>query len=98
MLSDELAATREHGLYEAIQVSRPAYLQPRDARRQAPALYVDGIAMAEFEAIRTIPLAEVIEVSFMSGTDATTRYGTGHAGGAILVWTRRGQISSRCGT
>jgi len=97
VLGDELIATREPDLYQAIVVSRPTFLQPRDARRQHPAVYVDGIAMAEFDALRSVPLADVVEVAFMSGPDATTRYGTGHVGGAILVRTTRGLAPGRCG-
>jgi len=93
VLGDELVATREPDLYGAIATCRPTFFQPRDARRQAPALYVDGIAMAEFDAIRSIPLADVVAVEFMSGPDATTRYGMDHVGGAILVWTRRGRTT-----
>jgi hypothetical protein len=53
------------------------------------------IALAEFDALRTIALADVLDVTFLSGPDATTRYGTGHVGGALLVRTRRGGISGR---
>ena len=86
----ELIATRESDLFEAIQVSRPAFLQGHDARRQAPALYVDGIALTELDALHTIALSDVLDVMFLSGPDATTRYGTGHVGGALLIRTRRG--------
>lgn len=91
---EELMATREVDLFEALQVSRPAFLQARDARRQAPALYVDGIALAEFDALHTIALTDVLDVTFLSGPDATTRYGTGHVGGALLIRTKRGGLVS----
>ncbi len=88
---EELMATREYDLYEALVLCRPSFVRPRDAQKQAPALYVDGIAMVEFDAIHAISLPEVLAVEFMSGPDATTRYGTGHVGGALLVWTKRGR-------
>ncbi|HSW29973.1 MAG TPA: hypothetical protein VLH75_10870 [Longimicrobiales bacterium] len=84
-------STREPDLYEALAICRPSFVRPRDAMRQAPALYVDGIATAEFDAIHAISLPEVLAVEFMPGPDATTRYGTGHVGGALLVWTKRGR-------
>lgn len=77
--------------------TRPTFLQGRDARRQEPVLYVDGIAIAEFDALHDIPLADVLDVTFLSGADATTRFGTGHVGGALLVRTRRGLVPGGCG-
>lgn len=94
---EELRATREADLLEAIQVSRPAFLQARDARRQHPAIYVDGIALAEFDALHTIAVSDVLDVTFLSGPDATTRYGTGHVGGALQIRTRRGWVSGGSG-
>jgi len=35
--------------------------------------------------LRGIPAASIGEISFMNPRDATTRFGTGHAGGAIMV-------------
>ncbi|HSW30167.1 MAG TPA: hypothetical protein VLH75_11840 [Longimicrobiales bacterium] len=94
---EELRATREATLYDAIEVSRPTFVHPRSAGREGPVLYVDNIPTAEFDAIHSIPLSDVVEVAFMSGPDATTRYGTGHVGGALLVRTFRGRSGNRCG-
>lgn len=94
VLGEELAATRQSDLFQALCICRPTFVRSRDAARQPPALYVDGIAMAEFDAIYAITVPEVLAVEHMSGPDATTRYGTGHVGGALLVWTRRGRAPS----
>lgn len=97
VVCEELLATREATLYEAIEATRPPFVHPRNASRYGPLLYVDGVPMAEFDAIYSIPLSDVVEVAFMSGPDATTRYGTGHVGGALLVTTFRGRSEDRCG-
>jgi hypothetical protein len=43
------------------------------------------------EALRQIRIQELEEIRFISATDATTRWGTDHAGGAIEVKLRRGK-------
>jgi hypothetical protein len=97
VLCEELRATREATLYDAIEASRPAFVHPRNAGREGPALYVDDVPMAEFDAIYSLSLTDVLEVAFMSGPDATTRYGTGHTGGALLIRTLRSHNGGRCG-
>lgn len=93
VLGEELVATRQADLLKALCICRPTFVRSRDAMRQPPALYLDGIAMADFDAIHDITASEVLAVEYMSGPDATTRYGTGHVGGALLVWTKRGQTN-----
>jgi len=92
VLGDELVATLQPDLYSAIATCRPMFFRPRDPRVWAPVLYVDGLAKRDFDAIRDIPLDHVATVEFMSGADATWRYGTGHPDGAILVWTKVGRV------
>jgi len=98
VFGEELTATLQPDLYEAIATCRPALLQTRDARGRVPALYVDGIRMPQFDFLRDIPLTEVSAVEFMSAPDATTRYGIGHDVGALLVWTKRGRAVGRSGS
>lgn len=88
---ETLMATRQSDLYDAIRSCRPAFFHVRGRWGRVPALYVDGIGMADFNAIHSISLPDVQAVEFMSAPDATTRYGIGHDVGAILVWTKRGR-------
>jgi hypothetical protein len=54
-------------------------------------LYVDGIPSPfGIENLKTISGEHVLEIRHLSPMDATTRYGTGHSAGAILVTTRAG--------
>ena len=39
--------------------------------------------------IESYQLSEIERMEYMSSSDATTRFGTGYAGGAILVYTVR---------
>lgn len=87
---EELMATREPTLHGALWVSRPSFLRPRTAWTPGPTLYVDGVATVDLDALYAIALTDVLEVAFLTGPDATTRFGSNHQGGALLVRTRRG--------
>jgi hypothetical protein len=39
----------------------------------------------DIQSLRSILIEEIAEVRFISASDATTRWGTGHAGGVIQV-------------
>ena len=58
------------------------------ASRQPVQLYVNG-AKSGIPAVslREIPAAAVIDILYLNASDATTRFGTGHDNGAILVRT-----------
>lgn len=83
--------------YDLIQRARPEVLRPRGQTSirsgpELPVVYVDGVRRGSPETLKQIRLTELDEIRFVSGTDATTRYGTGHGGGVIEIKTRHGQI------
>lgn len=94
--SEELRSEPSGTLYEAVQRLRPRWLQnrgvtsARSMRPTPPQVYMDNAPMGTVGAMRGISVADVEQVEFMNANDATTRYGTGHDGGAILVLTRSG--------
>ena len=94
--SAELRQTRSADLIEALWMSRPRFLQPRTAARPDPVVYVDGVRVGEVDALSTVALPDVVEVRFMSGVDATTRFGIDHVSGALLVRTVFGPALDRC--
>ena len=51
-------------------------------------VYLDGVRYGKLESLRTLNIDEIREIEFISAGDATTRYGTDHLGGAILIRTR----------
>ncbi len=83
----ELAELPEMNAFQAIERLRPRWLQSRAG--DAVQLYVDGSRRGNVGDLQAIRVIEIEQMEYMSASDATTRYGTGHAGGAILVSSRR---------
>lgn len=52
-------------------------------------LYVDDVRQPAVEEMRNIRAAEVFEIRYLTGNQASGRYGAGHEGGAILLKTNR---------
>jgi len=50
---------------------------------------VDGVAIGQVENLVNVNAISVMEIRYISATDATTRFGTGYVGGAILVTTKK---------
>ena len=74
---------------------RPQWLRARGAPRISGgnltvAVYVNDLRRGQVEFLRTIQLQAVERVQFLTGAEATTRWGTGVAGGVILVTLTRG--------
>lgn len=92
---EEITASQATNMAEAIRLLRPTWLRargPQSIRSSVspyPVVYVDGIRMGEPQWLRDIPCTTVLEARFIGAADATTRWGTGHATGVILVTTRR---------
>lgn len=80
--------------YEVVQRLRPAWLRPRgrvsiqSTTAQNPVVYVDNIRFGNPSSLRQVSADAIEEIVYMGASEATTRYGTGHAGGVILVRTR----------
>ncbi|HET6681660.1 MAG TPA: hypothetical protein VFG84_10705 [Gemmatimonadaceae bacterium] len=95
IVRDELASLGSMGTLEALQRLRPRFLQPRAASgamsrsAEYPRVYLDNVRLESVNDLRTVPVSEVFEIRYLDSSDATTRYGTGHTAGAILVTTIR---------
>ena len=76
---------------EVVQSLRPTMMRPRQggANAQAVMLYLDGVKMSDLAGLSTVPADRVTEIRFINARDATTRWGTGHDSGVILVTTKR---------
>lgn len=78
--------------WSAIQMLRPEFLRvrapatPTTGAPPAPLVVIDGFA-DEITTLRLLPAADVATIRHLSAPEATLRYGTGAAGGAILVTT-----------
>lgn len=93
--AEELMAMPHSTLYEALRALRPRWLQARssatlrDPEPQTARVYLDGQPFGGVNDLRMLLPDDVGEVRFLSASDATTRFGTNHFAGAIVVTTRR---------
>lgn len=93
--SEELMEVPHSNVFDAVRVLRPRWLQPRNMgslRSQAPQtprVYVDGQFRGDLVELTRFAPNEVEEIRFMNASDATTRFGTNHVAGAIIITTRR---------
>ena len=91
---EELAPFTQGSAYEAIQNLRPRWLRAdrvvntRGAGNVHPRLVVDGMPRGDLDQLRAISVNNIREIRFMNSADATTRFGTGYAAGAIEVITK----------
>jgi len=81
------AGTNYQNALEVVQYLRPQMLRPRGSLPVM--LYIDDVKMNDMNGLATVPSNRVKEIRFINARDATTRWGTGHDSGAILVSTKR---------
>ncbi len=95
ILQEQVEASTARSAYDLIQQLRPSWLRGRGTQSiqnpgsSFPVVYVNGIRESSLDALRTLDVGLVREVEYLSASQATTRFGTGHTGGAILVHLRR---------
>ncbi len=88
IVESELVSYQADDAYTAIQRLRPQWLRSRSGA--APVVIMDGTQhQVGLSVLRTIRASELQELRYLSASDATTRYGTGFDGGAILLTTKR---------
>ena len=79
-------------VFDAVRQLRPTWLNrpltPSGSGTNPIMAYVDGQQYGTADELRNVPTEQVERIEFISATDATTRFGTGHASGAILVITK----------
>jgi hypothetical protein len=66
-------------------------ISPNDPNGEAttPKIYVDNVSYGNVESLSNINAAQIKEIQYIKATDATTRWGTGHTGGVIMVVTKK---------
>ena len=93
--AEELMAVPHSSVFEAVRALRPRWMQARaglsltNPEQQTARVYIDGQLRGELDEMWAILPGEVGEIRFMSASDATTRFGTNHIAGAIVITTRR---------
>jgi hypothetical protein len=92
--AEEIAGTSAKDAFEAVQLLRPQWLRTRGVSSPSSleaieiVAYVNSSRYGGVENLRSIPATNVTEIRYLNSTDATTLYGTGHLGGAIIVKTK----------
>ncbi len=96
-LSYEELREREHRTaFDVVQSLRPLWIRQRgqlsvtNPAAGEVSVYLDGTRLGGADSLHQVPAGQVSSMQYLNATEATTRFGTGHAGGAILVVTLRG--------
>ena len=82
--------------FGVVRQLRPQWLRARgvtsfrESRVELPVVYVDNMRFGDLAVLQDIPIGEIAEIHYISGPDATTRWGTGVSGGVIEVIRKRG--------
>jgi hypothetical protein len=94
LTAEEIRQASGATAYDVVQQLRPQFLRVRSGRTiqasgpTGPIVYVDNIRSGGLDALRMIRAESVSEIRYINAADATTRFGTGHMAGAILVRLR----------
>lgn len=94
LLSGEIERTSAVNAYDAVRQLRPEWLRRRgrssiqNATAEVLVIYLDGTRLGSLPTLRSIAAGSILEIRHLDATDATTRFGTGHAGGALLIRTK----------
>ena len=90
--AEELEASTAQNLFRAIEMLRPTWLRVRGTASvstpgaaAALQVYLDNSHYGVVTALQQLTVTSVREVRYLDGREATTRFGTGHGAGAILV-------------
>lgn len=89
----EMDAVHAADAYALLQRLRPQFLRSRGSvsmRNSAdayPLVYLNNVRHGSVASLRDIPVNDIREIRFISASDATTRWGTGHGSGVIMVST-----------
>lgn len=88
-------ADRDHDAYQVVNRIRPQWLRTRgvaslsDPNPVTPVVYLDGTRFGTIDDLRRLNSNSIREIRYLGATDAQTRFGLNHSGGALLVTTRR---------
>jgi hypothetical protein len=94
--AEEIASAERAGsAYDVVRALRPNWLRGRSPGTVqnpgggAVVVYVDDLRVGGVEHLRSLPSNTISSMRYLDSGNATTRFGTGHMGGAILVAVRR---------
>ena len=91
LLEEEIRGAQVATAYQIVARLRPEWLRRRgrvslrDPTAGAVIVYLNGMRQGGASALDAIMAETVLEMEYLNGQEATTRFGTGHGGGVILV-------------
>ncbi|HEX9129358.1 MAG TPA: hypothetical protein VF850_09365 [Gemmatimonadaceae bacterium] len=92
---EEVVASLATTAYEVIHNLRPNFLSYRgetsfdkNTSRPYPNVYVDDQPYGPVSILRSIPASDVSSIRLYRSWEATTKFGSGNAGGVIAISTR----------
>jgi hypothetical protein len=96
LFPDEISqyGTAGRSAYDLIRQLRPEFLRSRgvtslrDLTPPTATVYLDGVKYGDLNSLKLISAEQLTRVQYLNGSEATTRYGTDHVGGAILITTK----------
>jgi hypothetical protein len=87
--AEELAKVDAPNALLAVQRLRPQFLQTRGQTTIMSSseiqVYVDGTRMGGVQSLEQINTVDIKEIRWLSSSEATQRFGTGNAQGAIVI-------------
>ena len=92
--ADELATAQMANVYDALQRLRPQWLKTSTNRGAGKgggyqsselAVYLETTRYGDIFVLKQMSTTDVKSVQYLSSSEATTRFGTGNTGGAIVV-------------
>lgn len=92
---EQIEASNGRTAYDVIQRVRPTFLRTRGTtstrtgQETLPTIYLDGMPFGPLRSLHDLVSDRIEEIRYVNARDATTRWGTGHTAGVILVTTRR---------
>jgi hypothetical protein len=90
LTAEEIQQRQFNSAYEAVQALRSPWLRERveDGTAERIVVYVDGTRAGGTGFLRQVEASAVVSMRYLSPSEASTRYGSGHNGGVIQVHTR----------
>ena len=92
LTASQLRDTSTQTVYGAIRRLRPQWLRARGRTSinavgpDEPTVYVDGARYGSLNDLGRMDVNQVTRAEFVDPIEATTRFGTNHTGGAILIF------------
>ena len=94
ILEEEISASNLDNAHAFISWARPFWLRGTDFNSikystvYYPYVYVNGNRYGDMTSLGSISIVNISEMKFLRAIDATSRLGTDHRGGAILISRR----------